>query len=170
MSTEEANETESKKSSGSIVKIAIWLIVAVVSIGGGFATPFVIAQLNAPAVDQPEPAPEEIDPNEEVEYIDFDEVVVNLSEQQFSRYLKINFSLEVPKSKKMDIEKLIDARKAVLLDRIQSHFSEVKTDDLKGKFGVNRLRREIHDYFNEILFDDGIERVRDIMIRGLQVQ
>ena len=171
MSADENNAEESAKStSGSMIKIVIWLVVAIISIGGGFAAPIVIAQLNDPAAET-EPADVYVpDPEEESEYIDFQEVIVNLSEQQFSRYLKLNFSLEVPKSQKLEIEKKIEARKAVLLDRINAHFAEVKTEDLKGKFGQNRIRRTMHGYFNEILFDDGIERITDILFRGLHVQ
>lgn len=169
MSSEEQDEQPPEKS-GGMVKLLIWLVVAIVSIGGGFAAPIVIAQLDASAQDAPSRDTYVPDPEEELEYIDFDEVIVNLSEQQFSRFLKLNFSLEVPKSQRLDIEKKIEAKKAVLLDRINAHFAEVKTDDLKGKFGQNRIRRIMHDYFNEILFDDGIERITDILFRGLHVQ
>lgn len=168
---EQAKDGEGKKSSGSVMKIIIWLVVVIVSIGGGFATPIVIGQLTGE--DEEEQTPviiEQPEPEKDVEYIDFDEVVVNLREQDFSRYLKIKISLEVPKSQKADIEAKIEARKAVLLDRINMHFAEVTTEELKGQFGHNRLRREMHDYFNEILFDDGIERVQDILFRGLHVQ
>ncbi len=170
MSADEQNSEQAGKSGGSLMKIVIWLVVAIISIGGGFAAPIVIAQLNQPGADNPTPEALAVDPEEESDYINFEEVIVNLSEQQFSRYLKLNFSLEVPKSQKLEIEKKINARKAVLLNRINSHFAEVKTDDLKGQFGQNRIRRVMHDYFNEILFDDGIERITDILFRGLHVQ
>lgn len=164
--TESADDAAPKK---GVMKIVIWLVVAIISIGGGFAAPFVVAKMNAEPIEEPEPVTE-IDPDAEMEYIDFDEVVINLSEQQFSRYLKLNFSLEVPKTERMEIEKLIESRKALLLDRINAHFAEVHSDDLKGRFGQNRIRRQMHDYLNEILFDDGVEKIQDILFRQLHVQ
>ena len=169
MADEENKEGDGEKKSGSMGKILIWLVVVSVSIGGGFATPLVIAKWNQP-VDKADEGPDVPDPNEEVDYIDFDEVVVNLGDSRFSRYLKLKFSLEVPKSQKVEIEQLIKAKKAVLMNRIISHISEIKIDDLKGAFGQNRLRREMHDYFNEILFQDGIERIKDILFREFHVQ
>ena len=169
MADEEKKEGDDEKKSGSLGKILIWLVVVSISIGGGFATPLVIAKLSQPA-EKTEDGPAVPDPDEEVDYIDFDEVVVNLGDSRFSRYLKLKFSLEVPKSQKAEIETLIETKKAVLMNRIISHISEIKIDDLKGAFGQNRLRREMHDYFNEILFKDGIERIRNILFREFHVQ
>ena len=56
------------------------------------------------------------------------------------------------------------------MNRIINHISEIRIEDLKGTFGVNRLRREMHDYFNEVLFEDGVERIKDVLFRELHVQ
>ena len=162
------NESESDKKSGGMM--IVWLMVVVVSIGGGFATPLLIAQLNAPADPNAKPAVAKIDPNEAVEFVDFDEVVAVLGKSRFSRYLKINLSMQVAKSQRSMVEKLIGARKALLKNRIISHVSEISAEDLEGRHGHNRLRREMHSFFNELLFDDGIERIQDILFRELQIQ
>ncbi len=167
---ENTNESDGNKKSGGMTKMIVWLVVVVVSIGGGFATPLLIAQLNAPADPNAKPSVAEIDPNEAVEFIDFDEVVATLGNSRFSRYLKINLSLQVPKSKRQEVEKLLDAREAMLKNRIIAHVAEISAEDLEGRHGHNRLRREMHSFFNEILFDDGIERIQDILFRELQVQ
>lgn len=165
---------EPKKSGGSLGTIILWLVVVVVSVGGGLATPFAIAKFNrsaaASASDKPELDMAEPDPEEEVEFIDFDEVTVNLDEARFSRYLRINFSLQVAKSQKAEIEKKIEAKKVIFKNWIQIHVSEKTTEDLRGKFGRNQLRREMHDFFNKVLFDDGIERVQDVLFKEFQVQ
>ena len=48
--------------------------------------------------------------------------------------------------------------------------AEKGTEDLRGKFGRNRLRREMHDYFNKVLFEDGIERIQDVLFSEFHVQ
>lgn len=170
MANEEQVDSDSEKKSGGMMKMLVWFVVVVISIGGGFATPLLVANLNAPADPDAKPEVVEVDPNEEVEFIDFDEVVAVLGGSRFSKYLKINMSLQVAKSQRLEVEQLISAREAVLKNRIIAHIAEISPDDLAGRFGHNRLRREMHSYFNEILFDDGIERVQDVLFRELQVQ
>ncbi|MFN9342239.1 MAG: hypothetical protein ACK6DB_06535 [Planctomycetota bacterium] len=43
-------------------------------------------------------------------------------------------------------------------------------DEIKCKFGHSRLRREISEYFNQQLFEDGVERIQDILFKELNVQ
>ena len=170
MSDENETPAEEKKS-GGIGKLVVWLLVAVLSIGGGFATPLVIGQLTKEKPEgEEEVLIEEPELDEESDYIDFDEVVVNLREQQFSRFLKLNFTLEVPQSKKVEVEEKLKVKKAVLLNRINLHFAEITTEDLEGKFGQNKIRRTMHGYFNEVLFEDNHEYILDILFRELHVQ
>jgi flagellar FliL protein len=171
MATEETDESEGPQASGGVSKILVWLVVAVLAIGGGAATPIVIAQLGS-SDGQPEEKQviEEPDPEEEVEFIDFDEVTINLDEARFSRYLRINFSLQVAKSQKADIEKQVDAKSTIFKNWLQTNVSEMSTEDLRGKHGRNRLRRQMHDYFNQVLFDDGIERIQDVLFIEFHVQ
>jgi flagellar FliL protein len=170
MASAEQTDSEPDKKSGSMGKIMIWLVIVAFSIGGGFATPLLIAQLSQPVDESQATQLAQPDPNEEVEFIDFDEVVAVLGNSRFSRYLKMNFSLQVAKSQKLKVEELIEKRKALLTNRIIAHVAEIDTEDLEGKFGHNQLRRKMHSFFNEILFDDGIERVQDVLFRELQVQ
>jgi flagellar basal body-associated protein FliL len=170
MAAEAQDEGKSQKSSGSMGKLVLWFVVVVFSIGGGFATPLLVAQFTAkkPAVaDGKKPWENSKD---EVEYISFDEVVAVLGKTKFTRYLRIAISLQVPKSQRTEIEKKINAKSAVLRNRIISHVAEVTEEDLAGQHGHNQLRRNFHRFFNEILFDDGIERVQDVLFRELQVQ
>lgn len=171
MAEEEIEDGEGQPASGKKGGMIIWLAVIVLAVGGGIATPLVVAKLTPAEGDATEiEVPEEPDPEEEVEFIDFDEVTVNLDEARFSRYLRINFSLQVAKSKRMEIETMIDAKKTIMQNWLQTHVAEKSTDDLKGKFGRNRLRREMHDHFNKVLFKDGIERIQDVLFREFHVQ
>lgn len=168
--SDEAQESEQPKSSGMMIKLLVWLVVSVFAIGGGVATPFVIASLTSDDKTEEKAEMAEPDPEEEVDFIDFDEVTVNLDEARFSRYLRINFSLQVAKSQKEEIEKKIEAKTTIFKNWIQVQVAEKTTEDLRGKYGRNRLRREIHDYFNKVLFADGIERIQDVLFREFHVQ
>ena len=169
MAAEENNESDAPQASGSKTNIVLWLVMIIVAIGGGVAAPIVIGQMRSsdpPEIEEPAPP----DPDEEVVFIEFDEVTVNLDEARFSRYLRINFSLQVAKSQELDVSAKIDAKKSILKNWLQVHVAEKSTDDLRGKFGRNRLRREMHDYFNKVLFADGIERIQDVLFSEFHVQ
>lgn len=170
MPTEKQAEVEPAKKPGALRGLAIWFLVVTVSVGGGFATPLVVAKLSAGPASGSGATTPQLDPNEEVEYIDFDEIVAVLGKSKFSRYLKLSISLQVPKSQRLTVEKRIAARNAVLRNRIIAHIAEITEEDLAGQHGHNLLRRNILSYFNEILFDDGIERIQDVLFREFQVQ
>lgn len=167
---EENNEPEQASTKSSGPGIVMWLIMVIVAVGGGVAAPILIGQMGGSTDAEEVETPAEPDPDEEVVFIEFDEVTVNLDEARFSRYLRINFSLQVAKSQEIDVTALVEAKKAILKNWLQVHVSEKSTDDLRGKFGRNRLRREMLDYFNKVLFTDGIERIQDVLFREFHVQ
>ena len=107
--------------------------------------------------------------DEEVDFIPFDEVTVNLDEARFSRFLRINFSLQVAKSQRKEIEEMVMAKELIFKNWIQIHLAEKSVEDLKG-FGRNQIRRELQDFFNKVLFDDGIERIQDVLFGEFHVQ
>ena len=174
MAEETQNAEEQKK--GSKSGIVIWLLISIVSVGGGFAAPLIVASLangssgNSSTTQNYQPAMAEPDPDEKAGYIDFEEVVVNLNDPRFSRFLKVSFSLQVAESQKTEIEELVMQKNAILKNWLIAHIADKKIEDVRGKFGHNRLRREIHDVFNSILFTDGIERIQDVLLKELNVQ
>lgn len=165
--TEEVVE-EPKSGKGNLI---VMIVVILLAIGGGVMTPFVVEKLSAepPPVEKTETIPPP-DLEEEVEYIPFDEVTVNLDEARFSRYLKINFSLQVAKSQRAEIEAEITAKDVVFKNWLQIHLAEKSTEDLSGTYGRNAVRREMQDYFNKVLFEDGIERIQDVLFNEFHVQ
>ncbi|MEQ1904044.1 MAG: flagellar basal body-associated FliL family protein [Pirellulaceae bacterium] len=199
-----ADEKEEGSQKGSTGKLIMWLVVAVVAVGGGFATPLVVAKIGAPAADGHSEDTEHAKAsghgkpsgqskasghgkkdshggghgsastgshsNEETAYIDFPELVAVLGKSKFSRYLKIDISLQVASKHQAEVEEKMTHRSAVLRNRIISHIAEITEEDLAGQHGYNQLRREIHGFFNELLFEDGIERIQDVLFREFQVQ
>jgi flagellar basal body-associated protein FliL len=168
--SEETDELEANQSGKGKSGLMIWVVVMTLSIAGGAATPIVIAGMGHKDDKAGMPVAAKLNPTEEYEFIAFDEVTVNLDEARFSRYLRINFSLQVGKSQRAEVEKQLAAKKIICKNWLQVHVAEKTTEDLGGKFGRNRLRREIHDFFNEALFDDGLERIQDVLFSEFVVQ
>ncbi len=171
MAEQENQDGENVQKSAGKGGLIVTLIVALAAIAGGISVPFVFEKITASA-DTPEevetlPEPE---PEEEVDFIPFDEVTVNLDQARFSRFLRLNFSLQVAKSQKVEIEKQVEAKAAIFKNWMQIHLSEKKTEDLVGSFNRNRIRREMQDFFNKTLFDDGVERIQDVLFDEFHVQ
>ena len=163
---DEVQNEESTKRKG--LSPVIWGLVALLAIGCGFATPLLINQLSPAAAEADQPAPP--DPNEVPAFIEFDEVVVNLNENRLNRYLRLKFSLLVDESKKADITKAVESNRSILKSWLISYLADKGMDDIRGATGQNRLRREIQNHFNSVLFPDGVHRVRNILFEEFNIQ
>lgn len=169
----ESDADEKKKSGGMLSKLIVWGVVFVMGAGTGIAVPMFILpsdpdQATAAVVDENRmDIPE---PDDKLAFIEFDEVVVNLNDDRYSRYLTCTFSLQIAASQEEAIQKLVDDNNVVLKNWLIAHLRDKKLADVRGKLGHNLLRREVHDQFNEMLFTDGIERIQDILFQDFKVQ
>lgn len=170
-------EEETKKKPGLIGKLIVWGAIFVMGAGAGFAVPMLTgggepveeeegvnpATIGVELMDFPEPT-------EETAYIEFDAITANLNDPRHSRYVNCTLSFQVSKSQLDPLTKLIEDKNALLKNWLISHLRDKKLDDVKGKYGHNLLRREIHGKFNEMLFTDGIERIQDILFSDFKIQ
>lgn len=221
MATAENHSEESDKKGKPKSSLMLWIVIAILAVGGGLAAPLLAAKFLGGSSSETEEDEhgEESDsdsegheaaghesgssgqsggghggdhggghggdskkvvakhgkikfpkPSKIPAFIDFEEIIVNLDESRFNRYLKIVFSMQVAENHRGDIESLIEGKKAILKNWLISHLADKSLDDIKGKFGHSRLRREISDYFNQVLFEDGVERIQDILFKELNVQ
>ena len=171
---DEKEAEEEKKSGGMLPKIIIWGVVFVVGVGSGAVVPMMMMPSGETEAAIPEvpmaPRMDIPDPDDTLAFIEFEEVVVNLNDVRYSRYVTCKFSLQIAKSQEAAIQKLVDDNEAVLTNWLIAHLRDKKLEDVRGKLGHNALRREIHDKFNEILFTDGIERIQDVLFQDFKVQ
>lgn len=153
-------------------KLIVWGLVFVMGAGTGVAVPLLLLPSDSSAagaavdenrMDIPEP-------DDKVAFVEFDEVVVNLNDSRFSRYLTCTFSLQVAGSQQQAIDKLVEDQNVVLKNWLIAHLRDKKLEDVRGKLGQNLLRREIHDEFNKMLFTDGIERIQDVLFHDFKIQ
>ncbi|MEZ6095529.1 MAG: flagellar basal body-associated FliL family protein [Pirellulaceae bacterium] len=167
-------EQQAKPKSSKLMLI----IVCVLAVAGGVATPLVVAQVMGPEAEEFASKQEEVDENaldipeagDKFTLLDFGEVTANLNENNYNRFIKVSFAMQIAENQKVEIEKILTEREPILRSWLLGHLADKKLDDIKGKLGHNRLRREIHDEFNAVLFDDGIERIQDILFKEINVQ
>ncbi len=152
------------KRSSLMITILSFVIVGAVCAGLGFAVPFfvpglVVSGAGANEIKPPKPA-----------FVPFGDTVVNLDDGQLNRYLRVTITLQVDEDKQKEVTELVEARKAILKSWLLSYLSGKGMDDVRGPAGQNRIRREIHDYFNATLFDDGFDQIHNILFEEFNVQ
>lgn len=108
-------------------------------------------------------------------YIQFDRVTVNLNEDELNRSFLLALTLECEENgndkdpavesrlvKEKMLDTLVRRRRPLLKSWLTTHLAEKTLESLRGKNGVERLRREIKANFNRILFPSGKYELKDV--------
>jgi len=160
-----------EKSSGAMSWVATG-VVALAAGAAGFAFPYLVSQMRSSAdASQTQPAPRRVQRSRsEPAFISFGELVVNLAEERLTRYISVQLTLQVDAEDLEEVTELVEKHKAVLRNWLIGYLSDKRLDDVRGTVGVNRLRREILEHFNAILFPDGYEKIQDVLFEDFKVQ
>src|SRR5437762_243166 len=158
--------TEADKTAPPPAKKGGWLIlgaVALLAAGSGFAVPRFLAH------DSPKKTAGEKD-SKKPAVISFGEVVVNLGEDRLTRYLRVKILLVVDGAQEQVITDHLTKQKAYLKSWLIGYLSDLSLQEVSRAVGVNRLRREIRDQFNALLWPDGQELVLEVLFDEFVVQ
>ncbi len=111
-------------------------------------------------------------PGEEAAFVNFDEapITLNLNDARLNRYLRLKLTIQVEQKHQEEITKALEQKKAILKNWLSGYFLDKSVEDIRGTAGQNRLRREILDQFNVVLFPDGYERIHDVLFEEFNVQ
>ena len=166
MADEEQEQDEAAPAkSGGLGGVILFAVIGLVSAGGGFAVPFFFPSLvggETGASETPKPP--------SPAFVPFGESVVNLDEGRLNRYLRVNITLQVNDDEVEDVTKEVEKKKAILKNWLLSNLSDKAMEEIRGAAGQNRLRREIQNHFNSVLFTDGYERIHDVLFEEFNVQ
>ena len=105
-------------------------------------------------------------------FVPFGSVVVNLNEGRLNRYLRVSITLEVSGGQEVAdaLSADVAAKKSVLVDWLLSYLGDMSMDSIRGAAGQNRLRREIQDHFNWVLFPEGKGQIDDVLFEEFNIQ
>lgn len=178
-------EKTSDASSGGLGMFTWILLGAVVLAGatGGFALSQLMGGQDDPAGSTAKPA--EVDSRKAFEellsqqkagaapwtYDAMEPVLANLDEPGVTRYVRVTISLEV--SPEMDQEKgeaFLNQRSMVLRDWLTTYFAGLSLEDVRGSRNLNRIKRDVQDQFNELLFPGTKPFIRQVLFREFAVQ
>ncbi len=104
------------------------------------------------------------------QFVPFGRIVVNLNEPALTKYLSLDITLLADGKDDVAVRSAVEERLPILRTWLTGHLADKSMEDVRGKAGVNRLRREIQDQFNALLFEDGRERVRDVLFEEFHVE
>jgi flagellar FliL protein len=161
-----ANEAAAPPKGGRKMLI-VWVLFALVAIGAGAALPWAfgtpIKEMFAP--------PKKVEaPKNQHTALPFDDVIVNLGEEKINRYLRVKLMVAVEEADAREISELLTKQKAFLKSWLICYLSDQSAQEITRRAGVNRVRREICDQFNLMLFPNSEGKVVDILFDMFVVQ
>lgn len=180
---EKQPDKPSEKAAGKKMGLFIWLILGVVIIAGATGG-FALSQLlggqaavgegaeQVPAEEQKIFTPTTDNPGQKTWiYPNLEPIVANLDEPGVSRFVRVSVMLEM--SPQMDPVKgleFLDEKKVVLQDWMTTYFAGLSLDDVRGTRSLNRIKREIQDQVNQILFGQEKPYVERVLFKEFAVQ
>src|ERR1700722_3582376 len=128
--------------------LIVGILLALAAGGGGASLPWIMGG----HAHEPRPA-KKVEPLKTKQAaVPFGDVVVNLGEDRLNRYLRVKVMVAVDKAEKKEITELLDTQKPFLKNWLICFLSDQSTQEVTRKVGVNRIRREIREHFNAMLY------------------
>jgi len=163
--------------------VRLALSAAVVGIGaaGGYGlgglfhrpAPAAAADPNAAAAEGPaagaEP-PRSGAGGDQYAYIDFDPITVNLNEPRLARYVRATIVLAVSERSAGEATAAVTRKKKELHNWLTVYLAGRTLEDVRGPKGLNRIRREIQDAFNEQLWPNRAPLIDHVLFKEFAIQ
>ena len=151
------------RSRGRLKKLIPLVVVAICSLGAGILAPRYLVFAGKTGSESPKAATKQA-------FVPFGEVVVNLSEERLTRYLRVKLVLLIDGNHEKAYTEKIMKSKAILKSWLISHLRDKSLKEVSGGAGVNRLRREILEEFNVLLGGGESDMVQDVLFEECVIQ
>lgn len=153
-----ATETTPTPKKGNKTLI-IGLLLVVFAIAAGASVPWILGGTlrggHTPKKAEP--------PKNKHAVIPFGDVVVNIGEDRLSRHLRVKLLIAVEEADLTEVTDHVNKQKAFLKSWLIGYLSDQTYQDVTRKVGVNRIRREIREQFNAMLYPNGEEKIVEIL-------
>lgn len=98
------------------------------------------------------------------------EVVVNLSEERMTRFLKVKVAIQCEASAEGKVKEHVEKNKAALKSWMISHIAGKTLKEVSGTMAINRLQREMLERFDDMLYPNGDSPIRAVLFEEYIVQ
>jgi flagellar basal body-associated protein FliL len=170
---QETTSATAPRANGGVISWVLMGVFGLVSVGAGFAVPQMLHGAAAdPTDDKPHGNKASKKEHQEMElaYVPFSDVVANLDDIRMMRYLRAKFSLSVDKQDTKSVQHVVEENKTFLKNWLIGYLQSKQIEDVRGTEGFNRVRREIQEQFNQMLFPDGDDKIKEILFDEFNVQ
>jgi flagellar FliL protein len=111
------------------------------------------------------------EPGQSWMYDKLDAVVANLNEPGVTRYVRVTVILEI--SGEVDYAEtlvFLDEKKIVLQDWLTTYLAGLSLEDVRGSRSLNRIKQDVLDQFNQLLFGPDKASIEKILFKEFAVQ
>jgi flagellar basal body-associated protein FliL len=160
-----------------------WLILGAVVVAGSTGG-FALSQLfggQEPAVIQA--SEQSVPKNDNIDSIlakekgqntwieELEPVLANLDEPGVTRYVRVTVTLEIsPELDEVKGREFLEGKKMLLRDWMTTYFAGLTLEDVRGTRNLGRIKREVVDQFNELLFPDSSPFIERVLFKEFAVQ
>ena len=155
MATEAEKIAPPNKGKGGMITL---VLVAVLAMGAGYAAPLLMGGHDGHKTHK-----KETESHKPVLLPFGDGIPFNLGEERLNRFVKAKIILVIDGNHEKAITELIAKQKPHLKSWLISYLADLSVEDIRRAAGVNRVRREIRDQFNALLYPDGSELILDVL-------
>ena len=145
------------------------IVVCVLALAGGGAMPIFVDVPGLMGKSKADAEPKKHGPVKTAT-VPFGDVVVNLSEERMSRYLKLKIVLLVDLEHEKEATEHVAKQKAAMKSWLIGHIAGKTLKDVSGTAGVARLQREILERFEDLLYPDGHGHLVNVLFEEYVVQ
>jgi len=106
----------------------------------------------------------------EKSFVPLENVIVNLASKNQMRYLRVGIALQVSRSEALMVAQRVKNNEFELRDWLITHLSGKTIDDVRGTDGIDKIRNEVKEQFETILFPEGNSVLEKIVFDEFMVQ
>ncbi len=187
---EQEQATEVKEGQSSGFTLYTWLILAGIVIAGatgGFALSQLLAgerqlqpseiqtaqdnQQQGPGVKSFDDMISDESKGGKAWYYELEPVIANLDEPGITRYLRVTITLEL--NSEMNQEKgtvFFDEKTLIMRDWLTTYIAGLSLERIRGTRNLSRIKKEVRDHFNELLFPETKPFIHGIFLKEFAVQ
>lgn len=104
-------------------------------------------------------------------FFELDAVLANLDEPGVTRFLRASITIQFTKEYDATIGgPLVNEKKMILRDWLTTYFAGLSIEDVRGTMSLARIKNQIRDQFNDMLFPNSKPLVHAIILKEFAVQ
>lgn len=154
--------------SGLLVRLGMLVAVVGVGAGAGYAVNRLLSG-SAPPPEGPQIETPDKPGDKEFVYIDFEPVTVTLNTPQKDRFIRATITLAVRKKHEKAVNESVEKKKPLLNDKLITYGSGLTLDDVGDAKNLNKIRREILEAFNDLLWPDDEPLIHHLLFKEFAV-